>query len=369
MSAMAVEHNAINLSQGFPDFSPPSGLLSALDQAVQSNTHQYPPMTGIAKLREAISEKIADLYNAEVHEDTEITVTSGATEAVFVAIQCLVRQGDEVIVLDPAYDAYEPAVNLAGGRTIHINLDKDFRVDWGKVEEAVTSKTRAIVINSPHNPSGSVLLAEDIEVLSELANRHDLYVVSDEVYEHMVFDGEAHHSVLRDESLRARSIAIFSFGKTYHATGWKVGYAVASPELMTEFRKIHQYVTFTTHSPSQFALAEFMQSCPQHHRELPAFYQTKRDLFASLMAPSKFKLLESAGTYFQLADYSALSDQMSDVAFCEYLTKHIGVAAIPLSVFYANPPEQKLIRFCFAKDDATLEQAARTLCAMEPLSP
>lgn len=365
MSAMAADFGAINLSQGFPDFSPPNGLMDALKHAIQSDTHQYPPMTGIANLRQAISHKIADMYDADVNPDTEVTVTSGATEAVFVAIQCLVTKGDEVIVLDPAYDAYVPAIELAGGKPVHINLSANFRVDWSLVESAITNKTRAIVINSPHNPCGSVLLEGDLRKLSELVQLHGLFVVSDEVYEHMVYDGELHHSVLRYPELRDRSIAISSFGKTYHATGWKVGYAVASPELSAEFRKIHQYVTFTTHSPSQFALAEFMDACPEHHQDLPGFYQRKRDLFASLLAESEFKLLPSAGTYFQLADYSAINDKMSDVEFCEYLTQTVGVAAIPLSVFYAQPPEQKLIRFCFAKDDATLKLAADKLCQLK----
>lgn len=364
MSAMAAEFGAINLSQGFPDFSPPTGLLEALNHAIQSDTHQYPPMIGIAPLREQISHKIQDLYQVEVNPDTEITVTSGATEALFVAIQSIVRNGDEVIVFDPAYDAYEPAIELAGGRTIHLNLNTEFRIDWNQVEAAISVRSRAIIINSPHNPSASVINADDLNQLAVIAENHNLIVISDEVYEHMVFDGSSHHSVLSHKSLRPRSIAVFSFGKTYHATGWKIGYAVAPPNLTIEFRKVHQFVTFTSHSPSQFALADFMGSTPEHHRELSNFYQNKRDLFSSLISDSKFKLLKSAGTYFQLADYSEIDSERTDVEFCEYLTKQVGIAAIPLSVFYATPPDQSLIRFCFAKDDATLRTAAEKLCEL-----
>lgn len=369
MSAMAAEHGAINLSQGFPDFSPPKGLLDALDRAAHSDTHQYPPMTGIPRLREEIANKVADLYTAEIDPNLEVTITSGATEALFVAIQALFTQGDEVIVFDPAYDAYDPAITLAGAEPVHLNLTAEFEIDWQRVEQTINERTRGIVINSPHNPTASVLSFADIAKLADLAERHNLFVVSDEVYEHMVYGGKKHASVLSHEKLRARSVAVFSFGKTYHATGWKIGYAVAPPELSVEFRKVHQYVTFTSHSPSQFALAEFMANCPEHHKELPEFYQHKRDLFSSLLVDSKFKLIPSAGTYFQLADYSAIAPDLSDVGICEYLTKKIGVAAIPLSVFYAEPPEQKLIRFCFAKDDATLKLAAERLCALEQVVP
>lgn len=363
MSAMAAEYGAINLSQGFPDFSPPLGLLNAIDKANSENTHQYPPMMGTAPLREQIQRKVETIYGAKIQPDLEITITSGATEALFVAIQAVVHPGDEVIVFDPAYDAYDPAVTLAGGKTIHVNLSPDFHVDWQALEQVLTPSCKAVVINTPHNPSASVWSEADIKKLDEIVETNDLFVISDEVYEHMVFDGDQHQSVLRSDKLRARSFAVFSFGKTYHATGWKVGYVVAPAALTTEFRKIHQYVNFTTHSPSQFALAEFMQSNPEHADELAMFYQAKRDLFASLLASSRFELLPSQGTYFQVADYSAIS-QDDDVAFCEFLTKEIGVAAIPMSVFYQNPPEQHLIRFCFAKDDATLRRAAEKLSSL-----
>lgn len=364
MSAMAADCGAINLSQGFPDFSPPQGLLDALHKANSGNHHQYPPMMGIAPLRTEISNKIQTLYGAEVNPDTEITVTSGATEALFVAIQAVVQQGDEVIVFDPAYDAYDPAITLAGGKAVHINLAPDFTINWQTVADAITARTKALVINTPHNPSATVMTEADLAALEALTERHDLFVISDEVYEHMVFDGAQHQSVLRSPALRQRSFAVFSFGKTYHATGWKVGYVVACPELNKEFRKIHQYVTFTTHSPSQYALATFMAECPGHHENLSQFYQQKRDFFATLLEDSNFILQRSGGTYFQVADYSAISQQ-DDVSFCEYLTREIGVAAIPMSVFYQSAPEQHLIRFCFAKDDATLCDAAAKLRQLE----
>lgn len=366
MSAMATEHGAINLSQGFPDFSPPAGLLSALAKANAGNTHQYPPMTGIPQLREQIALKIQDTYGVQVDQTSEVTVTSGATEGLFVAIQALITSGDEVIVFDPAYDAYEPAITLAGGKTVHLNLDDQFQIDWSLVRDSINSRTRAIIINSPHNPSASVISATDLLELEALCEQHDLLLISDEVYEHMVFDGQIHQSVLRSEKLRQRAIAVFSFGKTYHATGWKIGYVVANAEMSQEFRKVHQFVNFTTHTPSQYALAEFMAQCPEHHKNLSQFYQEKRDLFRQFLSDAPFKLLDSAGTYFQVADYSTVSD-MDDVSFCAYLTREVGVAAIPMSVFYGTPPNQSLIRFCFAKDDGTLADAAKKLCALKAM--
>jgi methionine aminotransferase len=361
MSAMAAEFGAINLSQGFPDFSPPAALLSALAKALNEGKNQYPPMMGVAELRHQIQRKVADLYCASINMDNEITVTSGATEALFVAIQTIVRSGDEVIVIDPAYDAYEPAIQLAGGIAVHVDMTSEFMLDWQRINDSITTRTRAIIVNSPHNPSGSVITTTDLENLEQLAEQHDLYVISDEVYEHMVFDNKPHLSVLGNDALRARAFVISSFGKTYHATGWKVGYAIAPPELTAEFRKIHQYVTFTTHTPTQFALAEFMASHPEHHLELPSFYQRKRDLFLELMASSKFRMLPTPGTYFQLADYSQISD-LTDVELATHLTKKVGVAAIPISVFYRSAPRgQKVLRFCFAKDDDTLRQAATKL--------
>ncbi len=366
MSAMAAEVGAINLSQGFPDFSPPEGLLAALAKANAGHTHQYPPMTGIAGLREQIALKVQDTYGISIDPIHEVTVTSGATEGLFVAIQALINRGDEVIVFDPAYDAYEPAITLAGGKTIHLNLGDNFKIDWHQVRTTMNQHTRAIIINSPHNPSASVMSEADLHELETLSEQHDLLVISDEVYEHMVFDEQLHQSVLRSEKLRRRALAVFSFGKTYHATGWKVGYVIANAELSQEFRKVHQFVNFTTHSPSQYALAEFMAKCPEHHKNLGQFYQAKRDLFRTLLTDSHFQLRHSAGTYFQVADYSAISN-LDDVAFCEFLTKEVGVAAIPMSVFYNTPPNQQLIRFCFAKDDSTLHLAAEKLCALKEL--
>ncbi len=362
MSAMAAEYGAINLSQGYPDFSPPAALLDALSKALADGKNQYPPMIGIHELREQIQHKVLGMYRADVDLNTEITITSGATEALFVAIQASVQQGDEVIVLDPAYDAYDPAIQLAGGRAVHVSMTSAFAIDWQQVEDSITAKTSTLIINSPHNPSGSVLTSSDLVELSRLVERHNLTVISDEVYEHMVFDGQPHLSLLSHPELRARSFVISSFGKTYHATGWKVGYAIAPTAYTVEFRKIHQFVTFTTHTPSQYAIADYMQHHGEHHIELPSFYQEKRDLFLALMDKSQFKMTPTPGTYFQLADYSAISD-LDDVNFAAHLTQVVGVAAIPISVFYNSPPNQKVVRFCFAKSDDTLKLAAEKLVA------
>ena len=362
MSQLAAEHGAINLSQGYPDFSVPQPLLDLVAKYLNTGHNQYPPMIGIDYLREQISKKVAKLYAAEVNMATEITVTSGATEALFVAFQAIVRADDEVIVFDPAYDSYEPAITLAQGRTIHLPLDDQFNIDWNLVKASITANTRAIVLNSPHNPTGSVLTHSDLDALADIIEARDIYIISDEVYEHMVFDNTPHLSLLSHERLRSRSFVISSFGKTYHATGWKIAYCIAPPEMTEEFRKIHQFVTFTTHTPSQWALAEYLDTCPEHYLNLPSFYQQKRDLFCRLMADSPFELKPSAGTYFQLADYSALSD-LPDFQFVEYLTKEIGVAAIPISVLYQTPPDARVIRFCFAKNDQTLHTACEKLIA------
>jgi methionine aminotransferase len=322
-------------------------------------------MTGVPALREAIARKTERLYGCKVNPDTEVTVTSGATEALFAAIAAVVRSGDEVIVLDPCYDSYEPAIELNGGHAVHVALDpRDFSPDWQRIADAVTPKTRMILVNTPHNPCGSVFTAADLDTLAELARKHDLFVLSDEVYEHIVFDGAAHQSVLRHAELAARSFVVSSFGKTYHCTGWKVGYCIAPRALSAEFRKVHQYLTFCTFTPAQWALAEIIENDPQHYLDLPAFYQAKRDRFRYLLAGSKFELLGVGGAYFQVADYSALSTA-DDLAFCEWLVKQGGVAAIPISAFYETPPAgQRLVRFCFAKSDATLEQAAARLKAL-----
>jgi len=364
MSQLAMQHKAINLGQGFPDFDGPQSLRDALAAAMNSGKNQYAPMTGVPKLREQIALKTEKLYGRKVSADTEVTVTSGATEALFAAIAAVVHAGEEVIVLDPCYDSYEPAIELAGARAVHVPLSlPDFSVDWARVKAAITPKTRMILINSPHNPTGAVLSADDLDALAELVRGTDIFVLSDEVYEHIIFDGQSHQSVLRHAELAARSFVVSSFGKTYHCTGWKVGYCIAPPQLSAEFRKVHQYLTFCTFSPAQWAFADVLEADPQHYLDLPHFYQAKRDRFRELLATSKFKLQPVGGAYFQLVDYSAISDK-DDLNFCEWLVREAGVAAIPVSAFYENPPESRLIRFCFAKSDETLVAAAERLCKL-----
>ena len=364
MSQLATQHKAINLGQGFPDFDGPQALRDALTAAMNSGRNQYAPMTGVPKLREQIALKTEKLYGRKVSADTEITVTSGATEALFAAIAAVVHTGEEVIVLDPCYDSYEPAIELAGGRAVHVPLRlPDFSVDWERVKDAVTPRTRMILINSPHNPTGAVLDAADLNALAGIVHGTDIFVLSDEVYEPIIFDSLAHQSVLRHAELAARSFVISSFGKTYHCTGWKVGYCIAPSQLSAEFRKVHQYLTFCTFSPAQWAFAGMLESDPQHYLELPAFYQAKRDHFRQLLTSSKFKLLPVKGAYFQLADYSALQGT-DDLNFCEWLVREAGVAAIPVSAFYETPPDARLIRLCFAKSDGTLAAAAERLCKL-----
>ncbi len=362
MSQLAAAHGAVNLGQGFPDFEVPAFLTDALVRAMREGHNQYAPMAGVLALREAIAEKIAVLYGAHVDAEHSVTVTSGATEAIFCAVHAVVRAGDEVIVLDPCYDSYEPAIELAGARAVHVPLvEPDFHVDWQRVRDAVTPRTRMLIVNSPNNPTGAVFSSADLDELAKLVRETGLIVLSDEVYEHIVFDGAEHQSVLRHPELAAHSFVVSSFGKTYHCTGWKLGYCVAPAALSTEFRKVHQYVTFCSFNPAQWALAAMMREHPEHHLELPMFYQRKRDGFRALLADTRFVLQPVAGTYFQLADYSAISD-LDDRAFSRWLTEHKGVAAIPLSPFYAEPPPgQRLIRFCFAKSDATLAVAAERL--------
>jgi methionine aminotransferase len=364
MSQLALEHKAVNLGQGFPDFEPPEPLREAITRAMAEGKNQYAPGVGIAKLREQIALKTERLYGHRVSPDTEVTVTSGATEALFSAIAAVVRAGDEVIVFDPCYDSYEPAIELQGATAVHIPLEiPSFGIDWQRVREAITPKTRMILVNSPHNPSGAVLSRADLDELAAIVRDTPIIVLSDEVYEHIVFDGAEHQSVLRHEELAARSIVVSSFGKTYHCTGWKVGYAVAPKALTAEFRKVHQYLTFCTFNPAQWAFAEFLESTPEHYLELPAFYQAKRDRFRELIAPSRLKLLDVPGGYFQLVDYSAIRD-MDDINFSEWLVREGGVAAIPLSPFYETAPDTRLVRLCFAKNDATMEAAAELLCKL-----
>lgn len=366
MSQLALKHQAINLSQGFPDFPAPALLLDELSRQVFSGHNQYAPMTGVPLLRQQISALTERCYGRLVDAETEITVTSGATEALFVAIQAVVKPGDEVIVFDPAYDSYQPAVELAGGKTIHIQLAApDYQIDWQAVNRRVTDQTKLIIVNSPHNPTGVVFSAADWCALADLVQQHGLFCISDEVYEHMVFDGVAALSAHQYSALLERTFIVSSFGKTFHVTGWKLGYCIAPVQLSVEFRKIHQYVTFSSFTPAQYAIAAILEQAPELVTGLAAFYQQKRDLFAHLLQSSAFKLLPCQGTYFQLADYSNISP-LNDVDFCHWLTVQHGVAAIPLSVFSRQEQDSKIIRFCFAKQPATLEQAAERLCRLNP---
>jgi methionine aminotransferase len=366
MSQLALETGAINLSQGFPDFDGPQALREAVARHVMEGCNQYSPMTGLPSLRQQVAAKIARSYGVQRDADSEITITPGATEAIFCAVQALIRPGDEAIVLDPCYDSYEPSVELAGGRCVHVPLAlPDFAVDWQRLADAITPRTRLIFLNSPHNPSGALLTCADLDKLAELIRGRDIHVISDEVYEHLIYDGQRHASVLAHDELYQRAFVVSSFGKTYHVTGWKTGYVVAPPALTAELRKIHQYVNFCGVTPLQFALADFMAACPEHVEELPAFYQAKRDLFCELLAGSRFTFTRAPGTYFQLADYSAIRPDLDDVAMAEWLTREHGVAAIPVSVFYQSAPKDMcLVRFCFAKREETLRQAAEKLSAV-----
>lgn len=362
MSALANECGAINLSQGFPDYDGPEALREALARHVMEGNNQYAPMAGVPALREQIAVKLASYYGVNANPDTEITVVPGATEAIYCAITACIRPGDEVIVFDPCYDSYEPAVQLAGGITRHVAMkEPQFSIDWDEVADLVGPRTRMVIINSPHNPSGSILRDADLRALEELAEKHDLLVLSDEVYEHLLFDGQAHCSVLQYPGLRQRSFAVFSFGKTYHITGWKTGYCVASPELTAELRKVHQFVTFVAVTPIQLALAEFMEQQPDYAAGLADFYQAKRNLFCEHLEPSRFTLTPSAGTYFQLLDYSAISEE-TDRELARRLTREEGIASIPISVFCQQAPQGNYLRFCFAKHDDTLRRAAEILC-------
>jgi methionine aminotransferase len=359
---LANKHKAINLGQGFPDFNAPQGLLDRVDFHIQQGHNQYAPMAGVASLREAIATKIRQRYGRQVSPELEVTVTPGATEAIYCAITTCVTPGDEVILFDPAYDSYEPAIELSGGRAIHLPLlPPEFKIDWQRVKDAIGPKTRMIILNSPHNPTGATLSAEDLATLAELVSDTEILLLADEVYEHLVFDGETHQSLLLHDELAARAFVVFSFGKTYHVTGWKTGYCIAPAALTAEFRKVHQYVTFVAVTPIQLALADFMRDCPEHYQQLPAFYQHKRNLFCEKMAGSRFQFTPAAGTFFQLMDYSEISG-LNDRAMAEWLTREKGVAAIPVSVFYKEPPDTKYVRFCFAKEDETLIKAAELLC-------
>ncbi|HEX5001173.1 MAG TPA: methionine aminotransferase [Bacteroidia bacterium] len=361
MSALAAEHKAINLSQGFPDFKVAPDLIALIAKNFKAGHNQYAPMAGVPGLREQIASKMKSLYSANYDPETEVTVTAGGTQAIYSAISAIIREGDEVIVFEPAYDCYVPAIELNGGIPVHIQLKTpDYHIDWNEVKKMVNQRTRMIIINTPHNPTGAVLSARDMAQLEKLTVNTDIVIVSDEVYEHVVFDGYEHQSIARFPKLAERSFIIFSFGKTYHATGWKVGYCVAPSNLTAAFRKVHQYMVFAVNTPIQHALASYMED-PAHYSGIGEMYQHKRDYFVSHLKKSGFKLLPCSGSYFQLADYSAISHE-KDTDFAVRLTRDFGVAAIPISVFYKNNIDNKILRFCFAKEEATLKAAAAHLC-------
>ncbi len=360
MSTLAAEKNAVNLGQGFPDFHCDPKLIDMVSDAMKQGLNQYPPMTGVPVLREAIAAKITALHGRQYNAASEITITAGATQAISTAILAVVHAGDEVIVLEPSYDSYVPNIELAGGVPVRVPLTPGtFRPDFDKIVAAINPKTRAILINSPHNPSGTVWTLEDMLRLQEILANTDVLLISDEVYEHMVFDGQQHQSMARLPGLSARAFIVSSFGKTYHVTGWKVGYVAAPAALSAEFRKVHQFNVFTVNTPVQYGLASYMAD-PKPYLELPAFYQHKRDLFREGLKRTRFKLLPCEGTYFQCVDISRVSD-LSETEFCKWLTSEIGVAAIPLSAFYGNGFDQRVVRFCFAKNDETLNGALQRL--------
>jgi len=360
MSQLANEHQAINLSQGFPDFQVSKELIDWVYHFMNHGFNQYPPMQGVMGLREIIAEKTEELYSAKYDPEKEITITAGATQAIFTAITAFIKEGDEVIIFTPAYDCYAPTVELNGGKAIYVQLKyPDYRIDWSEVKKVMTRRTRMIIINTPHNPTGSTLSAGDMKQLAKITKDNDIVVLSDEVYEHILFDGLEHQSVARYPQLAERSFIVSSFGKTFHATGWKMGYCLAPSNLMAEFRKVHQFNVFTCNTPVQFALAEFLKN-KENYLGLSQFYQEKRDYFNNLLKGSRFTLMPSSGTYFQLLGYEKITEE-GDTDFAIRLTKEHGVASIPVSVFYHNPEDNKVLRFCFAKQNETLEKAAEIL--------
>ncbi|MDR9848173.1 pyridoxal phosphate-dependent aminotransferase [Herbaspirillum huttiense] len=365
MSALASEKGAVNLGQGFPDFHCDPALVDAVTRAMQDGLNQYPPMAGVLPLREAIADKVERLYGHRYDPVSEITVTAGATQGILTSVLCAVHPGDEVIVIEPVYDCYVPAIELAGGVPVFVQMEvgaAGYSIPWNKVRAAVTPKTRMIMVNTPHNPTGSVMRASDVAALADIVRGTDILILSDEVYEHMVFDGQPHESLARHPELAERSFINSSFGKTYHVTGWKVGYVAAPAALTAEFRKVHQFNVFTVNTPVQYGLADYMKN-PAPYLDLPAFYQRKRDLFRAGLANTRFELLPSQGTYFQCVKYDAISDQ-SEAEFCKWLTSEIGVAAIPVSAFYNTPRESGIVRFCFAKKDETLQLALDRLAKL-----
>jgi methionine transaminase len=361
MSQLAQENRAVNLGQGFPDFDCDPDLKSLVGDAMRLGYNQYAPMAGLPLLRQAVADKVAQLYGRRYDCDSEITVTAGATQAILTAVLAVVHPNDEVIILEPAYDSYGPAIGLAGGRAVPVALDAEhgYRIDWDLVRAAIGPRTRMLILNSPHNPTGSVISAQDIRALEQIVRQHPLLILSDEVYEHIVFDGRPHLSLSCSPLLSARSFVVSSFGKTFHVTGWKVGTCCAPAALTAEFRKVHQFNVFTVNTPVQWALAQFLQD-RRHYLDLPAFYQRKRDRFIQALARTRFKVLPSLGTYFVLADYSAISDE-SEEAFARRLTIEHGVAAIPLAPFYTEPVNRTIVRFCFGKQDETLDAGIERL--------
>jgi methionine transaminase len=360
MSKLANEHNAINLSQGFPDFSCSEELVELVNKYMKLGYNQYAPMPGVMALREAIAEKTEDVYSARYDPETEITITAGATQAIFTAIAATVREGDEVIIFEPAYDCYQPAIELNGGKTIYLQLKAPkYNIDWDEVKKVINHRTKMIIINTPHNPTGSIMTAADMAKLEKLTKNTDIIIVSDEVYEHIIFDGYEHQSVTRYPKLADRSFVISSFGKTYHTTGWKMGYCLAPRNLMVEFRKVHQYLVFACNTPIQHALAEFMKK-KKHYTDLPKFYQKKRDYFVKQLKGSRFAFEPSNGTYFQLLRYNSITDE-KDSDYAIRLIREFGVASIPISVFYHKPVDNHVLRFCFAKKEETLDKAAEIL--------
>lgn len=361
MSNLAAEHNAINLSQGFPDFDTHPELIDLVSHYMHRGRNQYAPMQGVPLLRQRIADKARQCYGAVVEPETEITITSGGTEALFAAISAVVQPGDEVIVLEPAFDSYVPVIELNQGKPVFIPLTfPEYTVDWDRLAAAVCERTRLIILNSPHNPTGTVLSAQDMVALARIVSDRDVFILSDEVYEHIIFDGLRHESILRYPELARKSFVVGSFGKTFHTTGWKIGYCIAPQPLSTELQKIHQYLTFASNTPIQWAYTDYMLK-KNLYEELARFYQLKRDNFLALMKPSRFRALPCSGTYFQMMDYSSISDE-PDEAFARRMTAEYGVAAIPTSVFYHDRQDHRVLRFCFAKRDETLEQAAERLC-------
>ncbi|MDG2369725.1 MAG: methionine aminotransferase [Flavobacteriales bacterium] len=360
MSAMATQYKALNLSQGFPDFQIDDQLIQLAQKSMKSGFNQYAPMPGLMQLRERIAEKIFNQYQIEYNPESEITITSGATQAIFTAIAAFVKEEDEVIIFTPAYDCYQPAIELVGGKPVFVQMKSpEYKVNWEEVKKLISQRTRMIIINTPHNPTGTLLSIEDLKELDKITADSEIIILSDEVYEHIVFDEIEHASICKNKRLADRTLAVYSFGKTFHITGWKMGYCIGPKELMVEFRKVHQFNVFSSNHPLQHALAEYLKE-PTNYQSLGSFYQQKRDVFIESISNSRFKIIPSHGTYFQLLDYSEITDEI-DINFAEKLVQEHGIAAIPVSVFYNSPLNEKVLRFCFAKKERTLRLAGEIL--------